>query len=472
MLFMKCDISQTLFTLFRNLSKKNPKVLHRNFSYSKYKSSSFNSFSSLHNRDLSKRTLIFNVEGAILKSPSPFPYFMLVAFEAGSLLRALLLLLLYPIICLLNEEMGLKIMVMVSFFGLKKDKFRVGTSVLPKFFLEDVGLDMFEVLKNGGKKVGVSEYYPRVMIESFLRDYLEIDVVMGRELKVCCGYYVGVFEDRNDHKVFLEEIHGEGRIGFELIGISSFTSSLRLPIFSLCKEIYIVKLRDRRNWQQLPRDKYPKPLIFHDGRLAFRPTPSATLIMFLWAPIGFLLALIRAVVALTLPYTISIPILGFSGLDLTVTFPINSPKSQRKGTLYVCNHRSLLDPLYLAFTLKTNMVAVTFSPLFSEMSDVIVPVAVNSDVSMFYGTTASGLKCLDPLFLLMNPSPVYTVQILESVSGTSTCHDEDAKVSSFDVANGVQSRLGEALNFECTKLTRKDKYMILAGNEGHVVAGK
>lgn len=293
------------------------------------------------------------------------------------------------------------------------------------------------------------------------------------------------------------------------------------------QEIYLVRKADKRSWQYLKRDEYPNPLIFHDGRLAFRPTPLATLAFFIWVPFGFLLAVFRAFVALTLPYGISIPILLLCGVRCTVSKPRNSRYSPttpnddkpKKGLLYVCNHRTLLDPLYLSFSLKKDFTAVTyslsrmseilspirtvrltrnrdqdgkmmekllsqgdlvvcpegttcrepfllrFSPLFAEMSDKIIPVALNTHVSMFYGTTASGLKCLDPLFFLMNPLPSYTVQLLEGVSGLSKCDEGDQR-SRFDVANYVQSEIGKTLGFQCTKLTRKDKYVILAGNDG------
>lgn len=134
-----------------------------------------------------------------MKSSSLFPYFMLVAFEAGGLIRAFVLFLFYPLICLVSEEMGLKMMVMICFFGIKKDKFRVGTAVLPKFFLENVGFELVQVLRRGGKTVGVSNM-PQVMIQSFLRDYLEIDVVVGRDLKVFHGYFVGLMEDEKIDK--------------------------------------------------------------------------------------------------------------------------------------------------------------------------------------------------------------------------------------------------------------------------------
>jgi glycerol-3-phosphate acyltransferase len=45
---------------------------------------------------------------------------------------------------------------------------------------------------------------------------------------------------------------------------------------------------------------------------------------------------------------------------------------------------------------------------------------------------------------------------------------ENVEDCRFKVANHVQVEIGNALGFECTKLTRKDKYMILAGNEGVV----
>lgn len=53
-----------------------------------------------------------------------------------------------------------------------------------------------------------------------------------------------------------------------------------------------------------------------------------------------------------------------------------------------------------------------FSPLFAELSDHIIPVALDSEVSTFYGATASGRKTLDPLLFLLNPRAVYTVNFL------------------------------------------------------------
>lgn len=69
---------------------------------------------------------------------------MLAAFETGGLLRAIQLLVVYSFISLVGEEIGLKIMVMICFLGIKQDNFRVGTAFLPKLFLENVDLETFE----------------------------------------------------------------------------------------------------------------------------------------------------------------------------------------------------------------------------------------------------------------------------------------------------------------------------------------
>jgi len=55
----------------------------------------------------------------------------------------------------------------------------------------------------------------------------------------------------------------------------------------------------------------------------------------------------------------------------------------------------------------------------------------------------------DPFFFLMNPSPLYTVQLLQHVFPTTTHVDQDG--SKFQVANQVQSQIGTALGFHCTE---------------------
>ncbi|KAG6650164.1 probable glycerol-3-phosphate acyltransferase 2 [Carya illinoinensis] len=478
--------------------------------------------------DLSNKTLVFDSEGTLLRSSSFFPYFMLVAFEAGGLLRAIVFFLLYPLVCLFGEELGLKIKVFLCFFGIKKESFRIGTSVLPKFFLEDVGCEGFEMVMSFGRKVAVSNL-PTVMVEGFLKDYLGVDAVVGRELKVVCGYFVGLMEDKRADGTLLDDILGEEKTCSGIIASVYHRKVLDQHPFTHCEEFYLVSRAEKRNWHILPRVKYPKPLIFHDGRLAFRPTQLDTLAMLMWIPFGIFIFLIRFNSGRSLPNCMLNPILAFTGIRTTVSRP-NSPtpptninKKTPNGVLYACNHRTLLDPLFLDLVLNNSPSAVTygiskfyaavspiknvnltrdrekdragmqkllsqgdlvvcpegttcrepyllrFSPLFAELTDDIVPVAIDSQVSMFYGTTASGYKFLDPVFYLMNPFSSYTLRILEKLPGSHTC--KVGGISKFDVANHVQKEIARASGFECTSLTRKDKYMILAGNEG-IVQGR
>lgn len=276
---------------------------------------------------------------------------------------------------------------------------------------------------------------------------------------------------------------------------------------------------EKRRWHRLPRSSHPKPLVFHDGRIAFLPTPLQTLSMFLWIPLGLALSIFRVFVFVLLPYRISIPIGAFTGLKATYSAPNHKPTRPSQGThhLYVCNHRTLLDPIYISATLNKLVTAVTyslspiseflspiptvrltrnkqedrkrmekflnqgdlvvcpegttcrepyllrFSPLFAELTDEVIPVALVTTVSMFYGTTASGFKWLDPFYFMMNPNPKYDLKFLDMIRtglGGRSC--------SYEMANRVQKEIGSALGFECTALTRRDKYLMLAGNDGIV----
>ncbi|URE02320.1 glycerol-3-phosphate acyltransferase [Musa troglodytarum] len=449
--------------------------------------------------DLASQTVVCDVEGALLRTSSTFPYFMLVALEAGGFLRGLLLLLLHPLISCLGHEVGIRIMVMVCFFGLRKEDFRVGRAALPKFFLEQVGLEGFEVLRRGGRRVCVSSM-PTVMVEGFLKEYLDVEVVLGRELKLLGGYYTGLMEDRV--------------IGFGHVDLAHH------QLFTHCKEVCLVGEAEKRRWHPLPSSQYPKPLVFHDGRIAFTPDAISTLCMFLWFPLGFALAFARALVFLCLPYALCVPLLAFLGMHSRLI--TSDDKEERRGDgsqLYICNHRTLLDGLYISAALGRHLTATTysvsrisewfspirtvrltrnreedaarmkklvqegdllvcpegttcrepyllrFSQLVAEISREVVPVALESWVSMFYGTSTGKLKFLDPLYFLMNPFPCYEVEFMARVATGAIGGKE---CSSYEMANHLQAEIGTRLGFQCTSLTRKDKYLLLAGNEGTI----
>ncbi|XP_022877312.1 glycerol-3-phosphate acyltransferase 1 [Olea europaea var. sylvestris] len=471
----------------------------------------------LHGRK--SKTLVCDIHGCLLRSQSFFPYFMLVAFEGGSILRAFLLLLSSPLLLVLDYELKLRVMIFITFCGLRlEDMDSVSRAVLPKFYLENLNFHAFEVLDSVGSKVVLTSV-PRVMVEGFLKEYLSVDSVKGTELHTVGNHFTGLVSNTGlliKHRA-LKDLFGEKRpdIG---IGTSSLYDHL---LISLCKEAYVINKEDSKTSANsvLPREKYPKPLVFHDGRLAFLPTPFATLAMFMWIPVGFVLAIFRLFVGIYLPYKMAIFLGTSSGVNIRIKGCAPLKSQNGKGVLYVCTHRTLLDPVFLSTSLERPLTAVTyslskmseimspiktvrltrkrkqdgetmqkllkegdlvvcpegttcrepyllrFSSLFAELADEIVPVAINTNVTMFYGTTASGLKCLDPIFFLMNPRPSYSVQILGKMPKELTCAGGK---SSHEVANYIQRQLAHALGFECTTLTRRDKYMMLAGNEGVV----
>jgi glycerol-3-phosphate acyltransferase len=190
------------------------------------------------------QVLVFDLEGGLLRSTDTFPYFMLVALEAGSFVRGLFLLLLYPFICCLSHEMALRVMTMISFCGLRVKGFRLGRAVLPKHFFEDVGLEAFEVLCKF--KTGICfSGMPRVMVEGFSKEYLGVEVVLGREIGVLGGYFTGLMEGQGKMVLALAEVKREvelhakpsekkygGVVG--LGGLEAHSDSAH-DIFSICE---------------------------------------------------------------------------------------------------------------------------------------------------------------------------------------------------------------------------------------------
>lgn len=192
------------------------------------------------------------------------------------------------------------------------------------------------------------------------------------------------------------------------------------------------------------------------------------LLTLLWFPIGTILAILRIFVGVILPISCLAIVYKFLGVGVIVhgNPPVMTHNhDDRKGVMYVCTHRTLLDPVMVGVALRRPVTAVTysisrlsellspirtvpltrnrekdatnikgllqegdlalcpegttcrepyllrFSALFAELSNHIVPVAMNAKMSMFHGTTARGRKSLDPFYFFMNPRPIYEVGV-------------------------------------------------------------
>lgn len=130
-----------------------------------------------------------DLDGTLLVSRSSFPYFFLVAVEAGSYLRGLALLLLAPVILALyvavSEPAAIELLIFASMAGLRaRDVEAAARAVLPRFYAADVRAEAWEAFRAcGGRRRLVVTANPRVMVEGFVGEWLGAEVV-GTEIEV------------------------------------------------------------------------------------------------------------------------------------------------------------------------------------------------------------------------------------------------------------------------------------------------
>ncbi|RCV46393.1 hypothetical protein SETIT_9G527900v2 [Setaria italica] len=405
-------------------------------------------------------TVVSDLDGTLLRSRSSFPYYALVAFETGaSALRHLV-----------SPAAGVRVLIFAATAGARlADVGSAARAVLPRFYAGDVYPGAWRVFAACGGRRLVLTATPRVMAEPFLRDCLGADAVAGTELAMWRGRATGW-------------------------------------------EAYLVP---RTPVEAVHVDKLPKRIIFHDGRLVQRPTPLVALLTLLWFPIGLLLSLVRVAAAALLPMPWLHVVFRVLGVRIVVKgAPPPRDPGRTAGVLFACSHRTAIDSVALSIALGRPLLGLPplrvqspirsvrltrdhgtdaatmrrvlaegdliicpegttcrepfllrFSALFAELTDDIVPVAMECQMSMFHGTTARGWKGMDPFYFLMNRTAVYTITFLDKLPHENTC---GGGKSSHEVANYVQKLIASTLSYQCTSLTRKDKYRELAGNNGVV----
>ena len=140
------------------------------------------------NNGIVKRVIISHLDGTLLRSTSFFPYYMLMSLEAGSPLRSLVLLLLFPLMWLLSfvsETLPIRIQIFVSIAGLKQaEVIAVSKAVLPKFFLEDLAPGPYRAFLHGGTDKYVVTSHPRIFVEHFVRHHLSVKRVFATDVEV------------------------------------------------------------------------------------------------------------------------------------------------------------------------------------------------------------------------------------------------------------------------------------------------
>ncbi|KAL4586079.1 hypothetical protein LXL04_010710 [Taraxacum kok-saghyz] len=252
---------------------------------------------------VSHRSIAADLDGTLLKASIPFLYYVLVAIEAGSILRGLIIILSFPALAIVSiffsEELAQKILVFLAFSGIKVSNLEIASrAVLPRFYAADVRSDSLGVFNSCRRKVVVTAN-PTLMVDAFAKEFLGADKVLGTEIEVdpwtkratglvkAPGILVGKLKKLAVLKEFGEDLPD--------IGLGDRKSDY--DFMSICKEGYLVP-RDHSASIASPY-RLKNQFIFHnvnDNHLHQR----STLIAYIHLQFKFILSFLRVYFNLSL----------------------------------------------------------------------------------------------------------------------------------------------------------------------------
>lgn len=242
-----------------------------------------------------------DLDGTLLRANFSFPYYILMAIEAGSLLRGLILSLSVPIVTILflfiSEDLAGKLIIFITFTGLKISDIEFASrAILPRYYAANVRRDSFEVFDRCERKVVVTAN-PVVMVDVFVKECLGGEKVIGTEIEIDPvtkratglvkepGFLIGEWKKIAVQKEFCDDLPD--------IGIGDRKSDY--DFMSICKESYLVP-RDH-SASILPLDSLKTKPIFHDDYLE---QPASPIFTYIWLPFRFVISLFPAYFNLSL----------------------------------------------------------------------------------------------------------------------------------------------------------------------------
>ena len=199
---------QRLYTLFKISTNRNRRQVTLYFPASrerireremgKKEKQKFLAISSCDPSGRENHAVAADLDGTLLVGSNAFPYYVLLAIEAGGILRGILLLLSFPIILflyrLVSESAGIRLLIFISLAGLGIDRIKaVSATVLPRFYAADVRSDAWKAFSACKCRRVVVTANPTVIVEPFVKRWLGGDKVLGTELEVdeCTGKATG-----------------------------------------------------------------------------------------------------------------------------------------------------------------------------------------------------------------------------------------------------------------------------------------